>query len=239
MILFKSSILLMVSSPDIEIRCLGFFNPPSWNSLRCRPVYLNESKHDASELNPCGSLVSRNNINGVVQVMKLRRDFLIVSFSMLCLLVVNFNVAMAQQRQRDSLGFLKRAITEAGAPALTTDQETQLTTLITAYREAHPHEADQAFEDAITAYNNAILAGDQAAITAQITAIVNLRTAALATELQDGAKFKSDVLAILKSGGQLDPLKQALGGERLIHLIGALAGGGPGFRGGPGPGGSH
>jgi Spy/CpxP family protein refolding chaperone len=150
--------------------------------------------------------------------------------------------AQQQRPQHDPLGFLKRAITEANAPALSADQETQLTTLITNLRNSHPQGPDETLKAAHTAFNAAVLAGDQAAANAQATIIAN-RTGELdSARLQTLAKFQIDVLAILKAGGQLDALKQKFG-DHLLGVIGPLGGppfgghpGGPGGPGGHGPG---
>lgn len=163
---------------------------------------------------------------------------------LLCVMAGSTALALAQRGlQRDALGFLKRALTEANAPALTSDQETQLNTLMTNFRNAQPTTPDAALEAAHTAYENAILAGDLATATAQATIIAN-RTAALsATRLQAEAKFDIDVLTILRNGGQLAPLTQKIGSDHILGLIGSLVGGGPfgggrgfGPRGGPGRG---
>lgn len=159
---------------------------------------------------------------------------------LLCVIVGSAALALAQRPQRDALGFLKRALTEANAPALTADQETQLNTLFTNFRNAQPTTPDTALEAARTAYENAILAGDLTAATAQATIIAN-RTAALsATRLQAEAKFDIDVLQILRNGGQLAPLTQKVGSDHILGLVGSLIGGGPfGGRPGGGPGGHN
>src|SRR5438105_15348318 len=103
---------------------------------------------------------------------------------LLCAIIGSTALALAQRPQRDALGFLKRAITEANAPALTADQETQLTTLITNFRNAQPTSPDTALETARTAYDNAILAGDLGTAQMQAQVIAN-RTAVLSnTRLQ-------------------------------------------------------
>jgi len=159
---------------------------------------------------------------------------------LLCVIVGSAALALAQRPQRDALGFLKRALTEANAPALTADQETQLNTLITNFRNAQPTTPDAALEAARTAYENAILAGDLTTATAQATIIAN-RTAALsAARLQAEAKFDIDVLQILRNGGQLAPLTQKVGSDHILGLVGSLIGGGPfGGRPGGGPGGHN
>src|SRR4029079_2770190 len=104
--------------------------------------------------------------------MKLPARILTVLLMLTCASVSGVLMATAQQRSKpDPLGFLKRAITEANAPALTTDQETQLTALITSFRNAEPKGPDEALQAAHKAFNAAVLAGDLAAAQAQVATI--------------------------------------------------------------------
>jgi len=164
--------------------------------------------------------------------MRLRERFASITVLLLCAIAANATMATAQRApQRDLLTSLKRAITEANAPALTTAQETQLNTLITNFRDALPDEPDEALEAARDAYDAAILAGNLTAAQAQAM-IIAARFAQLNNaRLQAEAKFKIDALAVLQSGGQLAPLKQKFGDERVLGLIDSLAG--RGFGGGP------
>jgi hypothetical protein len=156
-----------------------------------------------------------------------------VAFLLLCLVAAGATTTTAQQT-RDPLRGLKRAITEANAPALSADQETQLNTLITAYRDALPDEPDAALEAARDAFDAAVLAGALTAAQAQATIIAN-RTAELTnTRLRAEAAFEIAALASLKTGGQYDPLVAKFGAERVLALVGSLVGRGPG--GGPGRG---
>lgn len=187
--------------------------------------------------------------------MELRKKSICMTVLLLCTLIGSATVAMAQGRsprrpdidqaqdgtrpKHDALGFLKHALTEANAPALTSQEETDLNTLVTNFHQSQPHGPDQTLQAAHTAYNNAILAGDLATAQAQATVIAN-HTAALGnTRLQAEAKFDADVLTILKNGGQFDPLKQKLG-DHVLGVINSLVGGppfgGPGFGPGGGPG---
>jgi hypothetical protein len=174
--------------------------------------------------------------------MKLRRNALSFALSMLCLLVVGTNIAYAQHGGGPGgggpgggspLGFLKKALQEAGAQTLTTDQETQLTALITAFQTAHPHTADQALIDAHTAYESAILSGNATALQTAIATLIGLQSTAHKTLLTDIAKFDQDVFAILTAGGQLDALKTKFGAD-VVEIAGSLVGGGHGGPGGPG-----
>ncbi|MGH9838289.1 MAG: hypothetical protein ACREEM_05860 [Blastocatellia bacterium] len=168
--------------------------------------------------------------------MKLRERYVSITVLLLCAIVANVTMAMAQRTpQRDPLASLKRAITEANAPALTTMQETQLNTLITNFKDVLPDEPDEALEAALDAYDAAILAANLTAAQAQAM-IIAARLAQLNNaRLQAEAKFKIDALALLQSGGQLAPLKQKFGDDRVLGLVGSLVG--RGFGGGPGRGG--
>lgn len=141
------------------------------------------------------------------------------------------------------LGFLKRAISDAGATALTSDQESQITALVTAFREANAPKPNDEVKAAHDAYDAAILAGDLATAQAKAAVLSDLIAAQSKARMQAAAKLEIEVLAILKSGGQLDALKTKFD-DRVVRIVASLAGGpgfgfgGPGGRGGPGgPGG--
>lgn len=134
------------------------------------------------------------------------------------------------------LSSLRRALTQANAPALTTAQETQIATLVTAYRDALPDDDDDALEAARDAFNAAVLAGNAAGAQAQATIIANLAAAHTRARLLAEAQFEIAVLALLRSGGQLNPLVTQFGNDRVLSIIDGLIGGGPG---GGGPGGGR
>jgi len=169
--------------------------------------------------------------------MNLREKLANIAVLMFCVIIGGASVTLANNvSQRDPLRSLKRAITEANAPALTTDQETQLNTLITTYKDALPDEPDEALEAAREAFDAAILAGNLTEAQAQ-AAIIATRTAELTNnKLGAEAAFEIGALAVLKTGGQYDPLVTKYGAERVLALVGSLVG--RGFGGGPG-GGRH
>lgn len=167
--------------------------------------------------------------------MKNQKRFVRTIVLLLSIITVSVTTSLAQQTQRDPLAGLKRVIMQAGAPALTAQQEADLNTLITNFQNAQPSEPDAALEAARDAFDAAILAGDLAAATAQ-AAIIATRSAELHNlKLTAEATFEIGVLAVLKSGGQYDTLQQKLGNDRLLALVGSLAGHGfdGGFGGGP------
>ncbi|HZS09050.1 MAG TPA: hypothetical protein VFD58_29715 [Blastocatellia bacterium] len=157
--------------------------------------------------------------------MKTRERFVKATALLLCAVIGSAAITLAQRGQaRDPLRGLKRALTEAGAAALTADQETQLNTLITNFRNAQPTEPDAALEAARGAFEDAILAGDLAAAQAQATTIANRIAALKNAELQAEAQFEIAVLGLLRSGGQLDSLNQKFGADRVLELVESLIG---------------
>ena len=143
----------------------------------------------------------------------------------------------------DVLAGLKHALEEAGAPALSSAQETQLEDLIKAFRQAQSQSGpSDAVQAAHHAYDAAILAGNLSAAQAQATIIANALASATGARLQAQAKFEIDALNVLKTNpNQINALLQRVGSAGLGGILKGLAGGGPGGpggRGGPGgPGG--
>ena len=157
---------------------------------------------------------------------------------LLCLFSAITITSFADQGTRDPLSGLKRAISQANATALTTQQETDLTALITTYKAALPDGSDDALEAAREAFDAAILAGNATAAQAQAVIIANRTAALVSARLSAEITFEIGVLANLKSGGQLDALTTKYG-DRVLDIVRSLAGGG-GFDGGrPGGPGRH
>lgn len=163
-----------------------------------------------------------------------------ISSSIMALCVIALSVAtifaQPQRPTRDPLAQLKRAITDANAPTLTGTQETAITALITAYRDAQPDDEDAVLEAAHDAFDAAILANKLNDAKAQATIIANRMAVLNKARLDGQAKFAIDVLAILGNGGQLAPLNTKFTADRVLGMVKSLAGGGFGGRGG-GPGG--
>src|ERR1700759_2579419 len=158
-------------------------------------------------------------------MLKRRRISMSVMALLLCATVGGATVARANNNhQRDPLAALERAIKRAGAPALSTDQAAQIRALVTAFQDALPVLPDPTREAARTAYENAILAGDLATAQAQATIIANRTNELVTIRLNAKAQYLIGVLAILKAGGQYDPLVQTFGTIRLLHLLDGLAG---------------
>ena len=136
----------------------------------------------------------------------------------------------------DPLAHLKHALSEAGAPALTANQEQQINSLITAFRNAHqPGTPNTTLQSALQAYQTAILNGDNTTAQAQADSIANEQANVSRKNLKDRAKLEIDVLAVLKSNDdQVGLLLKRIGSAGLSGLLGSLAGhGGPGGPGRP------
>ena len=134
------------------------------------------------------------------------------------------------QTARDPLAGLKRALASAGAPALTSAQESELNALITARRAALEGQTPSTvLQTAQLAYNDAILASNLAAAQAQADLIANEQAGIARTALKDSAKFQIDVLNVLKSNGaQYSLLLGRLGTQGVSRLLASLSpGGGP------------
>lgn len=159
------------------------------------------------------------------------------SRSILSLLALLFLVVPgAALAQRDPLAGLKRALAGAGAPALTSAQQEQLTALIQAFRDAHkPQAPDTVAQEARGAYQSAILKGDAAGAQAQADIIADQMALQARTRLKDAAKFQIDVLNVL-SRDQVGALQQHVGSAGLSRVLGSLSGPAGGFQ-ARGPGG--
>jgi Spy/CpxP family protein refolding chaperone len=137
----------------------------------------------------------------------------------------------------DRLGRLKRALSEAGAAALTAAQEDRINTLITNFRNSQtPPTPSATLETARREYDNAILNGDSAGAAAQ-AAIITTETSANSTaRLKSMASFGIAVIKELRSNGdQAGALVKSIGATGTVRLVLSLAG--PGGFGGRGPGG--
>jgi hypothetical protein len=150
--------------------------------------------------------------------------------------------AQTEMPAGDNLTGLKNALESAGAPALTSAQESSIKSLITEFRNAHQPSQNAVLQNARTTYENAILSGDSTTAIAQASAIGNAQSAEMVQRETAAAAFAINVVYILRTqGGQLDALiaKMGSGGAArlLLNLVGGPGGpgrGGPGRAGGPG-----
>jgi hypothetical protein len=157
-------------------------------------------------------------------------------------LMTGVSAIMAQTEMpvRDNLAGLKNALEIAGALALTPTQENSIKTLITDFRSAQKPSPNTALQNARTAFENAILSGDNATAASQAAVIGNTQSAEMVKRESDAAVFAINAVNILRTqSGQLDALITKMGSSGTVRLLLSLVGGpgGPG-RGGPGgPGG--
>ncbi len=129
---------------------------------------------------------------------------------------------------RDPLAFLQRAIQKSGAPALSTDQQSQLQSLIQTYRSSQTSKGpDSAVQSARQSFDSAVLSGNSQNATAAADTLAGAMTANAPKHLEALANFEVQALAILQP--QMSGLRQTLGNDRLLSLLGSLAGG-PGMR---------
>jgi hypothetical protein len=114
--------------------------------------------------------------------------------------------------QRNPLAGLERALQAAGAPALSSAEQTSITSLIAQYK---PVPASSTVTQAL---ETAILAGtppDTTAITGNMT-----------TNFQNRVTFASQVAGLLNSNSQLTPLVTKFGTSRVVQLLESILGGG-------------
>jgi Spy/CpxP family protein refolding chaperone len=168
--------------------------------------------------------------------MTREKRFVPIAVMFICMIATGVTAVFGQRQGRPGpLEFLTRALNEAGAPALSAEQQTKLTGLFESLRSAAPIEPDPTLATARAAYDAAVLAGDLKAAEAQAP-ILSARMAELNTSrMKARAKIQIEALSILKSGGQLDALLAKFGEERVLGVLGPLSG--PPFGRGPGPGG--
>ncbi len=162
----------------------------------------------------------------------MKESIFLKAVALFCLMLMGLQGSNAQDRtQRDQLAGLKRALSEAGATALSTDQETALKTLITDYQASRSTTPDAALVAAQTAFENAILAGDLATAQAQAAIIATRKAAVELAALQAEATFKTSFLKTLTTA-QLSALTTRFGTSGLLRLLGGESGfGGGGGRG--------
>lgn len=166
--------------------------------------------------------------------MKNRTQSYILACALLfCAVAGNFHFAMAQFPVPtlpvfDPLIRLKGALADAGAAPLTAQQEQQLRALVLSFQIARQSLLEQgaALQEARRRYDDAILTGDLAAADAQ-TAIISKRTSdTINSTLQAEARFKIQVLNVLKTNDdQIGFLLKRVGTAGLSGLLNSLANG--------------
>lgn len=146
---------------------------------------------------------------------------------LLLVILIGGQWGLGQQppRPRDSLRVLRVALREAGAPALTGQQEDALRSLLVTYRLSRRPQQQilAALQAARRAYDEAIVAGDSATAKSQASIIANQTAALIGTTLQDEADVKVGVINILKQNDdQLGLLVKRFGTGGVARLLNAL-----------------
>jgi hypothetical protein len=131
---------------------------------------------------------------------------------------------------RDPLRQLKNALQNAGAPALTTSQETQLTALLTSFRTANrPTAPDATVQSARRDYQDAVVAGDAAAASKNAAILLTNMADQAAARMKAQTDFTIAAINILRTNGdQLSILAKQVGNAGVVRLVDSLIGGGPG-----------
>jgi hypothetical protein len=147
-------------------------------------------------------------------------------------------LAQSDTQSFDPLTGLKNALQDAGAPALTSAQETSINALLTAFRSAHQKlSPSTAVQTAQAAYEDAILSGNSGAAASQATILGSAQASDMVQRQSDAAVLAIGIINILKTeSGQLPALITKFGSSGVVRLVLRLAGG-PGGFGGPRPGG--
>jgi hypothetical protein len=131
---------------------------------------------------------------------------------------------------------LQRSLQEAGAAALTSDQTTSLTSLITAFHSNQPKPGqDTVLSGARTALDSAILSGDTNGVSNAATTIAGEMSKLQYQQTVAEAAFEISALGVLTSD-QISALKSKIGTTGLVRVMGSMVGG-PGMlgrMGGPG-----
>jgi hypothetical protein len=168
--------------------------------------------------------------------IKMKRSRFLVPFLLLSVAVAPALAQRgprAQQRMPARMGApvspltrLARVLEQAGAPALGTDEQTQLTTLITNFRSANaPQPPSDAVKTAHQNFDNAILSGDSTGAASQVAILVNNQSTEATARMQAQANFAIEVIKILRANGQVDPLLKQIGEAGVVRLAMSLAGG--------------
>lgn len=126
---------------------------------------------------------------------------------------------------RDSLRVLRLALREAGAPALTGQQEDALRSLLVTYRLSRrpPQQILAVLQAARRAYDEAIVAGDSVTAKSQATTIANQSAALISTTLQGETDVKVGIVNVLKQNeAQLSLLVKRFGTRGVARLLDAL-----------------
>jgi hypothetical protein len=137
----------------------------------------------------------------------------------------------------DVLAPLKATIRSSEAPGLSTDQEEELRTLISQFRDVFQiSKGDADIRPAREEYEKAILNSDSETAASKAVIIANAQAAEMARRESDAAVFAIAVVKILKENPeQYQALVDQVGEEGVVHLAIDLAGAPKRGRHGPAP----
>jgi len=142
----------------------------------------------------------------------------------------------AQGVQGNPLAMLQRSLQQAGAAALTSDQTTSLTSLMTAFHSNQPAPGqDPVLTNARNALDSAILSQNTGAVANAAGAIAAETSKLQTQQIEAEAAFEISALMVLTSA-QSSALQTNLGTTGLVRVLGSMIGG-PGMlgrMGGPG-----
>jgi hypothetical protein len=171
--------------------------------------------------------------------MKTKRNIkqLLISFLALGLICGAATVLAQRQKPRmNPLGPLNHALVAAGAPELSSAQQSDIEALILEFRNSHQRPSrDTDIQNARLAYENAILKGDIADAASQAALLANAQQNAMVQRDTDAAVFAINVIGILNTdSGQAEALIAQTGATAFVRMVLGLVDrpGGPGPRGG-------
>ncbi len=125
---------------------------------------------------------------------------------------------------RNPLAMLERALANAGANPLTSDQQQQLQTMITTFRNGHQKQAPGgALQSDRSQLESAILAKDSAGAKAAADKLAADMTGKTTTNLEDLANFDIQALGVLQSD-QVTALQNHVGTAGVVRLLESLTG---------------
>src|SRR5947209_326870 len=115
----------------------------------------------------------------------------------------------------DPTSRLNHALTDAGAPALSSDQQAQIQALFeTLHQAMEANKPDQSTQSLHQAYESAIQAGDLAAAQADAATIASQMAATQAANMKAEAAFAVGLVNVLKSNpSQIQALQQRMGAD--------------------------
>ncbi len=146
------------------------------------------------------------------------------AMSLFCLVSAMPLWAQAGQRvPRNPLAMLERALANAGANPLTSDQQQQLQTMITTFRNAHQKAPDATLQSDRSQLETAIMAKDSAGAKAAADKLAADMTGKTSANLQDLANFDIQALGVLQSD-QVTALQNKVGTAGVVRLLESLTG---------------